>query len=151
MKHIKHGPIGSPWSMPPWGLRYIPNAFHLPKNGPERTQKGQKWPKSAKKGWLCSSKFPPSTFFLAFSPNDLAGPSTRFVFDPKIYRGSCFHGDMTETFRIFSKNFNFFTDTSLMKAIAQNCAQTKGPTIKMNKTNFEVHGLRTNLHLLILI
>ena len=36
----------------------------------------------------------------------------------------------------------------MIGAIAQNCAQTKGPTIKMHKTNFEVHGLRTNLHLL---
>ena len=62
---------------------------------------------------------------------------------------------MTETkptlFRIFGKKFNFFTDQNMIEAIAQNCAQTKGPTIKMNKTNFEVHGLRTNLHLLILI
>ena len=69
--------------------------------------------------------------------------------------GICFHGDMRETkpplFRILSKSFNLFTDPNMIEAIAQNCAQTKGPTIKMNKTNFEVHRLRTNLHLLILI
>ena len=47
-----------------------------------------------------------------------------------------------------AKNSNFFTDQNMIEAIAQNCARTKGPTIKIHKTNFEVHGLKTKLPLI---
>ena len=39
----------------------------------------------------------------------------------------------------------------MIKVIAQNCAKTKRPTKKMNKSNFEVHGLTSILHLLTLM
>ena len=39
----------------------------------------------------------------------------------------------------------------MIKAIAQNCAKTEGPTKKNNKINFEVNELRVILHLLTLI
>ena len=39
----------------------------------------------------------------------------------------------------------------MIKVIAQNCAKTKRPTKKINKGNFEVHGLTRILHLLTLI
>ena len=69
--------------------------------------------------------------------------------------GLCFHGDMTETkspfFTIFEKNFNFFTDQDMIQAIAQNCAKTKAPTKKIDKINFEEHGLRSVFHQLTLI
>ena len=39
----------------------------------------------------------------------------------------------------------------MFDAVAQNCAKTEGPTIKMNKTNFEVHGPRSKSNLLTLI
>ena len=39
----------------------------------------------------------------------------------------------------------------MIKEIAQNCAKTKRPTKKMNKSNFEVHGLTSILHLLTLM
>ena len=38
-----------------------------------------------------------------------------------------------------------------MEAITQNCAKTKHPTKKINKSNFEVHGLTSILHLLTLM
>ena len=83
-------------------------------------------------------------------------PVREFCSRPQNFNlGICFHGDMRGTipplFRIFGKNFNFFTDPNMIKVIAQNCAPTKGPMVKMHKTKFEVHGLRTNFHLLILI
>ena len=39
----------------------------------------------------------------------------------------------------------------MIEAIAQNCAKTKCPTKKINKSNFEVHGLTSILHLLTLM
>ena len=39
----------------------------------------------------------------------------------------------------------------MITTIAQNCAKTKHPTKKMNKSNFEVHGLTSILHLLTLM
>ena len=39
----------------------------------------------------------------------------------------------------------------MIKVIAQNCAKTKSPTKKINKSNFEVHGLTSILHLLTLM
>ena len=52
---------------------------------------------------------------------------------------------------MFSKKFNLFTNHNMIEANAQNCTKTKGPTIKMNKPNFEVHGLKINLRLFTLI
>ena len=49
---------------------------------------------------------------------------------------------------MFSKKLNFFTNHNMIEAIALNCTKTKDPTIKMNKPNFEVHGLKINLCLL---
>ena len=67
-------------------------------------------------------------------------------------RGICFMEIWPKLplFNIFRKSLIFFTNSNRIEAIAQNCAQTKCPTIKMHNTNFEVHGLRTNLHLSIL-
>ena len=39
----------------------------------------------------------------------------------------------------------------MIKVIAQNCAKTKRPTKKVDKSNFEVHRLTSILHLLTLI
>ena len=39
----------------------------------------------------------------------------------------------------------------MIKVIAQNCAETKRPTKKVDKSNFEVHRLTSILHLLTLI
>merc|ERR1712002_688669 len=44
----------------------------------------------------------------------------------------------------------FFTDQDMIKVIAQNCAETKRPTKKIDKSNFEVHRLTSILHLLTL-
>ena len=38
----------------------------------------------------------------------------------------------------------------MIKAIAQNCAKTEGPTKKIDKINFEVHRPRSVFHLLTL-
>ena len=95
-----------------------------------------------------------------FSPQpisiNLICPSEKFVLDPTNFnRGLCFHEDVRKTksplFRMFSKKLNFFTNHNMIEAIALNCTKTKGPTIKMNKTNFEVHGLKINLCLFTLI
>ena len=45
----------------------------------------------------------------------------------------------------------FFTDQDMIKVIAQNCAKTKRPTKKIDKSNFKVHGPRSVFHLLTLI
>jgi len=39
----------------------------------------------------------------------------------------------------------------MIKVIAQNCAKTKRPTKKIDKSNFKVHGPRSVFHLLTLI
>ena len=64
---------------------------------------------------------------------------------PQVLVETLFHGG------IFSLKFHFFTDQDMIDAIVKNCTKTKGPTIKMNKTNFEVHGQRTNFHTITLI
>ena len=67
---------------------------------------------------------------------------------PKFQRRHFFHGDITETksclLRIFSQKIDFFTHQNMNKAIAKNFAETKGPTIQMNKTIFKLPRLRTN-------
>ena len=110
-------------------------------------KKSQKWPKLRKKeDFVFSSDFPLPIF--------LATPRCTF-WTNELLLGTVVSWDMTETdlplFGILSKKFNFFTDQNMIKAIAQLCAKTKGPMIKMNKINFEVHGLMTNLHLLIYV
>ena len=50
-----------------------------------------------------------------------------------------------------SHNSIFFTDQDMIEVIAKNCAKTKRPTKKIDKSNFEVHWLRIILHLLTLI
>ena len=94
-------------------------------------------------------------FFLLFS-HPSSWPVRKVHFGPPNFnRGLRFHGYMTETkspiFTILIKNINFFTDQDMIEAIAQNCAKTKGPTKKIDKINFEVHGHRIILYLLTLI
>ena len=62
------------------------------------------------------------------------------------------NGDLTRTnpnppFSEFLAKISIFNNQNLIGAIAQ----TKGPMIKMNKTNFEVHRWRTNFHLFTLV
>ena len=52
---------------------------------------------------------------------------------------------------ISSQKSSFFTDQDMIKVIAQNCAKTKRPTKKIDKSNFKVHGPRSVFHLLTLI
>ena len=70
-------------------------------------------------------------------------------------QGLCFHGYIYEItlplFTLSAKKGNFFTDQDMSKAIAQNCAKRKGPTKKIYKINFEVHGPRIVFHLSTLI
>ena len=130
-----------------------PKCLLSTKNWPEKNKKCQKRPKRV----ILFVKIPPleNVSFLPFLPSILL-PCLRGLFQiPNFNLGICFHGDMRGTipplFRIFGKNFNFFTDPNIIEVIAQNCAPTKGPMVKMHKTNFEVHRLRTNFHLLVLI
>ena len=92
----------------------------------------------------------------AFIPTHLLGLSKRYVLDPQtLIRDSVFIEIWSKQnrpfFTIFIKNINFFTDQDMTGAIAQNCAKTKGPTKKIDKVNFEVHGTRSVFHLSTLI
>ena len=67
--------------------RSLPNTCYLPKNGPERTKKGQKRPKVAKKVILLVKIRPLENVFYAFSPVHLLGPSELLVLHPRTLIG----------------------------------------------------------------
>ena len=141
-------------------LRSIKHTWYLPKNSQKIAKKWQKPPKNQKKlpkkVDFAQQNLPlRNDFFHLFShPSSWPVREVRFG-PPNFDCGLCFHGDMTETkspfFKIFVKNINFFTDQDMIEAIAQNCAKTKGPTKKIDKINFEVHGPRSVFHLLTFI
>ena len=117
----------------------------------------QKWAWKSKKkagnGQNCTAKFSPKKlFFPIFSlPIFLACPRCTF-WTPNFYGELWFHRDLTKTdLPLFKISGNFPIDQNMIEANAQYCAKTKGPKIKMHKINIEVHGLRTNFHLSILI
>ena len=94
-------------------------------------RENQKMSKTAKKGWFCLSK---CVFFRLFS-NPSCWPVREVCSRPiNFNRGFWFHGDMTETkpplFRIFSKNFNIFTNQNMIGVIAPKLRILQSKCIK---------------------
>ena len=86
-------------------------------------------------------------FFVSIHPACLRGA----IWTPKVLVETLFSWRYDRNTIMPVKNFQqktlFFTNQNIIKAFAKNWAKTKGPTIKIIKTNFEVDKLRTNLHL----
>ena len=107
---------------------------------------GQKEPKRSKNGQKLTKKrvilfvkiSPSENVILSFLPSFLL-TRPELCSRLKIFDGGiCFYGNVTEANPPLLKNVSKknFTDQNMIKAIAQNYAQTKGPTIKMNKPTF---------------
>ena len=137
-------------------LRSIQYTCYLPKNGLKISKIWQKWPKMAEKGWFCTSKFSQKEWSSAFFFQSISlACLRRAIWTPKVLSETLFSWRYVwhniAPFYNISQKSNFFTDQDMIEAIAQNCAKTKCPTKKINKSNFEVHGLTSILHLLTLM
>ena len=153
-------------------LQFDPFSCWQPEVHPTYLVSTQKWPRNSqkkmaktakksekiakKKGDFAQQNLPLRNDFFHLLSTPSSWPVWKVRFGPPNFnRGLRFHGDMTETkspiFTIFIKNINFFTDQDMIEAIAQNCAKTKAPTKKVDKTNFQVHGPRSVFHISTLI